>query len=51
MESSDDGRPSAFDRVIGFFLVVFVIEGGPDLFSPFWKLGRVIGPETACTEF
>ena len=37
MESSDDGRLSAFDRSFSFFLIVLVIEFVPDLFSPFWK--------------
>ena len=37
MESSGDGRLSAFDRSFGFFLIVLVIEFVPDLFSPFWK--------------
>ena len=37
MESSGDRRLSAFDRLIGFFLIVLVIRFVPDLFSPFWK--------------
>ena len=37
MELSGDDRSSAFDRSFGIFLIVFVIEIVPDLFSPFWK--------------
>ena len=32
MESSGDGRLSAFDRSFGFFLIVLVIEFVPDFF-------------------
>ena len=46
MESSGDGRPSAFDRSFGIFLIVFVIKIFHICFLHSGShVGRVIGPE------